>query len=134
MSKLVVEAVMEAASTCGTSASMVTYEDLLISSKFFYTEGSEDSNAMFPDEAKEHLPGKNCHLAEAASKPHADSRLLKCETQSSSTDVDIDVALEAACEDHAFLVNEMLPSYVRVCLCSNADLRRSSWWQLRVIL
>ena len=32
----------------------IKFEDLLLSSKFFYIEGSEDSNHIFPDEIKEY--------------------------------------------------------------------------------
>jgi hypothetical protein len=78
------------------------YEDLLIPSKFFHTEGSEDSRLIFPDETKEDLPkGGTQSEASGARAFTGDHVAVSTEKRSA---IDIDVAMEAACGDETFLV------------------------------
>ena len=102
----------------GKELSKMTYEDLLISSKFFYTEGNDDSRLLFPDETKNDIietavESRNC------ARSSRDDFLRACESKYniSSTErqrpqdiLDIDVALEAACGDSNFLVSTYGPN------------------------
>ena len=80
----------------------IKYEDLLLSSKFFYTEGSEDSKTLFPDEIKEHGnmdPSRHYRNdSDFNKKPmykiHGWDR----------DDLDVYQALESACGDSQFMV------------------------------
>ena len=93
---------------------MITYEDLLFSSKFFYTEGSEDSSLIFPDEIKEYgNTGSLLQVGHVEGTIHGDGNngntqlcsSLRESTRNSVT-LDINVAMEAACGDPTFLVSK----------------------------
>ena len=81
---------------------VIMYEDLLLSSKFFYTEGSEDSKSLFPDEIKEHgnINPSQHHI------PMLESSEKRMHTKNCWDPDDLDVyqALESACGDSQFLV------------------------------
>jgi hypothetical protein len=85
--------------------SLITYEDLLISSKFFYTEGSEDSSTLFPDETKENVSGeRDSTRAQRCTGALADTSCADAARSQKQSLLDVDVGLEAACGDAAFLV------------------------------
>ena len=80
----------------------IKYEDLLLSSKFFYTEGSEDSKSLFPDEIKEYgnIDPSQQHLAESESR----GKRMCTKNCWDPDDLDVYLALESACGDPQFLV------------------------------
>ena len=78
------------------------YEDLLIPSKFFHTEGSEDSALIFPDETKEDLPKGGTQSEASGSRVFIEGHVAASTEKRSA--MDIDVAMEAACGDETFLV------------------------------
>jgi hypothetical protein len=79
---------------------MMRYEDLLISSKYFYTEGSEDSRELFPDETKDDVSVKS----EKKASNDSHTRRLNFGTMGNRIVLDVDVGLETACGDAEFLV------------------------------
>ena len=90
---------------------MISYDDLLISSKFFYTEGCEDSSLLFPDETKEvgrkdvsMRPSESCEKNIAPKHENSESPPMQSELACIPSAMDIDIALEAACGDSEFLV------------------------------
>jgi hypothetical protein len=85
-----------------TEKSMIKYEDLLIPSKFFYTEGSEDSRLIFPDETKEDLSRGRTQPEASGSRALIRSRNTAIAEKRLA--MNIDVAMEAACGDETFLV------------------------------
>ena len=104
----------------GKQLSTIKYEDLLISSKFFYAEGSEDPDTIFPDETKlsresqldrpqesylrrDDLDQSLQHAAGGAASPPPVIR----PSNMSSAALDVDVAMEAACGDPTFLVRKI---------------------------
>ena len=84
----------------GKDLSKITYEDLLISSKYFYTEGNDDSSLLFPDETKEENPGDSSCAGKGSANPQEGSKI--------QNSLNIDVAFEAACGDPNFLVKIMI--------------------------
>ena len=122
--------------TCvGKPLTSIRYEDLLISSKFFYKEGSENSSESFPDDIKEgRSETTECHQemtrmrnnghfecaqdekpqseCNHTSRLHGDPGALYTHQSSDSKKttepaaLDIDVAMEAACGDPSFLVSD----------------------------
>lgn len=85
--------------------SMMTYEDLLISSKFFYSEGSENSQVLFPDETKSlELSEAGCQQDGPAKSNAAEFCSQYHENSDNQSLFDIDIAMEAACGDPTFLV------------------------------
>ena len=79
---------------------MIKYKDLLLSSKFFCTEGSVDSKALlFPDKIKKNGNFRH-HLtdSESRNKPICKSHGWD------SHDLDMYLALESACGDYQFMV------------------------------
>ena len=98
----------------GKELSKITYEDLLISSKYFYTEGNDDSSFLFPDETKDKnsgtaLDSQSCPI-DSGGHYLPTARESKCNINSTERSkpqdiIDIDVALEAACGDSNFLVS-----------------------------
>ena len=94
----------------GKQLSTIKYEDLLISSKFFYTEGSEDSDILFPDEIKlsrESQLGRPDQSLQHAAGGAASSSSKDGSSNMSSAALDVDVAMEAACGDPTFLVRKI---------------------------
>ncbi len=82
----------------GKELSKITYEDLLISSKYFYTEGNPGIVA-----GSRNCPASSrgdC-LTASDSKGNIDSK----EISKHQEILDIDVAIEAACGDPNFLVS-----------------------------
>jgi hypothetical protein len=79
---------------------MLRYEDLLLSSKYFYSEGSEDSRELFPDETKDDVLMKS----EKIGSNDSHTRGLNYESKGNKTVLDVDVGLETACGDAEFLV------------------------------
>ena len=101
----------------GKQLSTIKYEDLLISSKFFYAEGSEDPDTIFPDETKLSRESQldrpqDSHLRrndpdqslQHAAGGAASSSSKDGSRNMSSAALDVDVAMEAACGDPTFLV------------------------------
>jgi hypothetical protein len=80
----------------------VTFQDLLISSKFFYTE-DDDSKIDLPDETKEIVSVKHDQRSYVG---HDQTETWHSETTPTNqcSYLDIDHALETACGDAEFLV------------------------------
>ena len=78
----------------------IKYEDLLLSSKFFYTEGSEDSKSLFPDEIRENgnFDVSRHHLTDSGSRNKPTNHGWDPD------DLDVHLALESACGDYQFMV------------------------------
>ena len=102
----------------GKQLSAIKYEDLLISSKFFYTEGSEDADRIFPDETKQcresgldrHQESNFALVVPDQTLQHSarDAAKHSSETESrrmSRAVLNVDIAMEAACGDSTFLVS-----------------------------
>jgi len=96
----------------GKELSKITYEDLLISSKYFYTEGSDDSSLLFPDETKEENPGDSSCAGKGSANPQEGSKI--------QNSLNIDVAFEAACGDPNFLVKDYDFNPFRMALKNSA--------------
>ena len=89
----------------------LSYEDLLISSKFFYTEGSDEAERSLPEETKQCRESDLDRQQESNFGLGGDHDAALCyqETgsrQMRSTVLDVDVAMEAACGDPTFLVSK----------------------------
>ena len=105
---------MAAGGGVGKQLSTIKYEDLLISSKFFYTEGNEDTDMIFPDETKQYPKlgfdqHSNHEILQHAAAKSDEASLCSTHFESTKTTLtalDVDVAMETACGDTTFLVSE----------------------------
>jgi hypothetical protein len=94
--------------------SMIKYEDLLISSKFFYKEGSEESSLLFPDETKEIPSNQRARKAAGVDVQPETQCCSDAALDSRNASMDIDVAMEAACGDATFLVVKYIAPRISV--------------------
>lgn len=111
----------------------ITYEDLLISSKFFYNEDLEDSKLIFSDDSKEHQDTVHSkRYGNQQGQDHSfiadDLHLPGGEALDKPSALDVDIAMEAACGDSTFLVStSSVTSALQRSYSSLFDTYRLSW-------